>query len=511
MSVVNQKRIAKNTALLYVRMLLIMAISLYTSRVVIDALGKVDYGLYNVVGTIVVSFSFLNGIMSSACSRYFAIEIGRGDDEALRKVFSLNITIFILLSVIILVFSETIGLWFLNNKMKIPDDRLEAANWVYQFSIISFLFNMMVVPFRSIIIARENMRVFAYCSIVEVILKLLIVYLLLVLPYDRLIMYGWLMLLVTVIVGGFYMQYCVRCYRECRYRYYWSTSLFREIVGYTGWNLIGNLATVGKSQGVNILLNMFYGPIMNTARGIAYQVFVNINQFVSNFTTAFNPQIIKSYSANARSEMLKLVYQSSKFSYFLLYFLVLPVILETPYILELWLKKGNVVDHTVSFTRLMLVTALIDSLSYPLMTAVMATGQVKKYQLTVGMTMLATLPISYIVFKYWDVPPESIFYILLIASVIGQCFRIKIMNSLHQMRYSEYIRLVILPVVVVTVLPLILSSAIICYMDASFLRLCVTLIVCTITTASTVMFGGLTSSERIRVVQTVKNKLIRRP
>lgn len=511
MSVVNQKRIAKNTALLYVRMLFIMAISLYTSRVIIDALGKVDYGLYNVVGTIVVSFSFINGIISAACSRYFAIEIGRGDSDALRKVFSLNVTIFILLSIIIVLLSETVGLWFLHTKMNIPPERMVAVDWVYQCSIISFVFNMMAIPYRSIVIARENMRVFAYCSVVEVMLKLLIVYLLLVLPYDRLITYALLMLSVTFITGGFYMGYCIRNYRECRYRYYWNTPLVREIIGYTGWNLIGNLAAVGKSQGVNILLNMFYGALLNTARGIAYQVFVNINQFVTNFTTAFTPQIIKSYSAGEKKEMQKLVFQSSKFSYFLLYFLVLPVILETPYILELWLKKGNVVEHTVSFTRLMLITALIDSLGYPLMTAVMATGQVKKYQLTVGITMLVTLPISYMVVKFGNVPPESIFYILLVASIIGQVFRLRIMKTLHQTSYREYSRLVLLPISVVTLFSFIISSLVIIYMEASFVRLCITLLTCFATTGITIIVGGLTTSELDTIIRTIKDKLNRKP
>ena len=319
MSVIDQKRIAKNTALLYVRMLLIMAISLYTSRVILSTLGKIDFGLYNVIGAIVVNFSFLNGMLSSACSRYFAIELGRNDHKALKRVFSLNLTLFIVLGVIILLLSESVGLWFLNNKMKIPFNRMVAAQWVYQCSIVAFIINMLSTPYRSIIIAREKMKIFAYSSIIETVLKLGIVFLLLISPVDKLITYAVLMLLITVGTSGFYYLYCKHYYAECRYSFVWDKSLLKDILGYTGWNVIGILSGIGKSAGVNLLLNMFYGAIVNTARGIAYQVFVNVNQFVTNFTTAFNPQITKSYSANARSEMLKLVFQSSKFSYYLLF------------------------------------------------------------------------------------------------------------------------------------------------------------------------------------------------
>ena len=231
MSVVNQKRIAKNTALLYVRMLLIMAISLYTSRVILKTLGDIDFGLYNVIGGIVVAFSFLNGVMSSACSRYFAIEIGRGDNEALRRVFNLNVTIFLLLGVIILVLAETIGLWFLNHKMQIPPDRMVAAQWVYQCSIVAFIINMFVTPYRSVITARENMKVYAYCSVVEVVLKLAIVYVLVISPIDKLILYSILMVGITVGTGLFYALYCRYYYKECRYSFYWDKPLFKEIVG----------------------------------------------------------------------------------------------------------------------------------------------------------------------------------------------------------------------------------------------------------------------------------------
>ena len=507
MSSVNQKRIAKNTALLYVRMLFIMAISLYTSRVVIDALGKVDYGLYNVIGTIVVNFSFLNGMLSSACSRYFAIELGRNNDEGLKHVFSLNLTLFIILGGIILLLSETLGLWFLNNKMVIPPDRLGAAQWVYQCSIIAFIINMLSTPYRSIIIAREKMKVFAYSSIVEAVLKLAIVFMLLLSPVDKLITYSALMLLITVGTCGFYFFYCRRCYAECRYTFIWDKPLIKEILSYTGWNVIGIMSGIGKSAGVNVLLNMFGGAIINTARGIAYQVYVNINQFVTNFTTAFNPQITKSYSANARGEMLKLVFQSSKFSYFLLFILALPVIAEMPYLLDLWLGEANVVAHSVSFARLMLIAALIDSISYPLVTAVQATGKVKWYQIMVGGTMLMVLPVSYLLLKFGDFEPEAVFYVIIIASVIAQVFRVYFMKKQLGMDVGMYCVRVLSPVLMTTIVPALVVATIAMRLDASFVNLVIVTLVSVVVTTATIAICGLTASERKSIIQTIKTKI----
>lgn len=509
MSTVNQKRIAKNTALLYVRMLLIMAISLYTSRVIIDTLGKVDYGLYNVIGTIVVNFSFLNGMLSSACSRYFAIELGRNNHEGLRHVFSLNVTLFIILGAIILLLSETVGLWFLNIKMVIPPNRVEASQWVYQCSIIAFIINMLSTPYRSIIIAREKMKVFAYCSIVEAILKLAIVFMLLLSPVDKLITYAVLMLLITIGTSGFYFFYCRHCYAECRYSFIWDKPMITEILSYTGWNVIGIMSGIGKSAGVNVLLNMFGGALINTARGIAYQVYVNINQFVTNFTTAFNPQITKSYSANARDEMQKLVFQSSKFSYFLLFLLALPVVVEMPYLLDLWLGEGNVVAHSVSFARLMLIAALIDSISYPLVTSIQATGNVKWYQIMVGGTMLMVLPISYVLLKFGDFKPEIVFYVIIAASIVAQFFRVYFMKKQLDMSIGMYCRHVLLPIGIVTIIPFVLVSCIAENIEMSFINLVLVTLISMVITIVVIAIWGLTSSERKNILQTVTEKLKR--
>lgn len=505
MSVVDQKRIAKNTALLYVRMLFIMLISLYTSRVILKTLGDIDFGLYNVIGTIVVNFSFLNGMLSSACSRYFAIELGRNDNKALKRVFSLNLTLFIILGIIILLLSETVGLWFLNNKMQIPLDRMVAAQWVYQCSIIAFIINMLSTPYRSIIIAREKMKIFAYSSIIEAVLKLVIVYMLLISPIDKLITYAVLMLLITVGTSGFYYLYCKHYYAECHYSFVWDKSLAKEIIGYTGWNVIGNFAFIGKSSGINILLNMFGGPVVNAARGIAYQVYTSINQFVSNFMMATNPQIIKAYSIGDKSSMMKLIYQSSRFSYLLLFILVLPIYLQLPLILDIWFDK--VPNHTIMFTRLVLINALIDSLSGPIITAMQATGRIKWYQISVGGILLMIVVVAYIGFKFFHLPPESAFYVSIVLSFIAQAVRVVFLRNNLGFPIMRYIKEVVFRILGVTILSIIPSLLLMYFVSDIWVQFFSVSLGSIVFTGVFVYIIGLTGTERKTIVQTVRKKL----
>lgn len=502
MGTVDRKRIARNTLMLYFRMGFIMLVGLYTSRVVLKTLGEVDYGLYNVVGGIVVAFAFLNGVMTSACNRYFSIELGKGDSEGLRKVFNLNVTVFFGLAAVVLLLSETAGLWLLKCKMSIPDDRAAAAGWVFQFSIISLIVNMMSTPYRAIVIAREKMKVFAYSSVVEAVLKLAVVFLLVVAPFDRLIFYSALMLVVTGGVSIFYILYCRRFYRECRYSFYWDGVLFKEITGYTGWNVIGAMAGVGNNQGVNILLNMFFGAAVNAARGLAFQVYYNINLLVQNFVTASNPQITKSYASGERKEMMALVFQTSKFSYFLLFAIVLPVFIEAPAILDIWLV--DVPEHSVAFVRLMLVSALVDSLGYPLATAVQATGRIKWYQILVGGSLLLTLPIVYIALKFTDCSPETVYYILIATSVCAQVLRIVFMRKLQDMDVTEYLLKVILPVIAVSVISAAVPALLSAVWDASLARALVLIPVSMALVAGAVLRFGMTSSERSHFFEMLK-------
>lgn len=479
-----------------------MVISLYTSRVILSTLGDVDFGLYNVIGSIVVAFSFLNGVMSSACSRYFAIELGRKDEKALNNVFNLNITLFLIIGVVILILAETIGLWFMNNKMQIPLERIGAAQWVYQCSVIAFVINMITAPYRSLVTAREDMKVHAYCSVVEAVLKLMIVYVLTIIPYDKLSLYAVLTLGLSMGVGAFYHLYCRHYYKECRFSLYFERKLFVEIFHYTKWQVLGAMADIGKNSGINIILNMFFGALLNAARGIAYQVNMNINQFVVNFTMSFNPQIIKSYAVGETKEMMKLVFFSSKVSYFLLFALVFPVCVEIDTILAIWL--GEVPEYTAIFCRLTLLASLVDSLSYSLATAIRATGNVRLFQSLVSGTLLLAVPIAYVMYKWGGFAPTSVFYMLLIISCIAQILRIYVMVRIHKMRIAEYLHQVIIPILSVTLLSLPLPFIIRELLDKSIWTSLLVIMVCVVSAALSIFFVGLTASEKAKLISSIK-------
>lgn len=374
----NNKRIAKNTLLLYFRMLFMMAVSLFTSRVVLNTLGVEDYGIYNVVGGIVAMFGFINGSMSSATQRYITFALGKGDKNRLQTVFSTTLQIHTLIAGVIVLLGETIGLWFLYNKMQIPADRMDAAFWVLQCSIIAAVVMIISVPYNADIVAHEKMSAFAYISILEVVLKLAIVYMLLVFSFDKLVLYAFLLLAIQILIRFCYSYYCNKHFEETKYKHVWDKALFKEMTGFAGWSMFGNLAAVLFGQGLNMLLNVFFGPVVNAARGIAVQVQNAVQQFVLNFQMALNPQITKTYAQGEMQEMHKLMYRSARFSFFLLFFLSLPVLFETKFILTVWLKI--VPDNTVVFLRIMLCTSLIYTLSNPLIIANQATGKVRKYQ-----------------------------------------------------------------------------------------------------------------------------------
>ena len=375
----NSKRIAKNTLFLYARMLLTMAVSLYTSRVILQVLGIEDFGVYNVVGGIVSMFAFINGGMVSATQRYITYEIGTGDLTKLKRVFSTSLQIHAIISLLIILLGETVGLWFLIDKMVIPPSRATAAMWVYQCSVFACVVNIMSIPYNADIVAHEKMSAFAYISIIEVVLKLLIVYLLILLPYDKLIVYAILILLVQVFIRLIYTRYCRRRFEESAYNHSFNSTLFKEMASFAGWSFWGNLSSVLYTQGLNIMLNLFFGPVVNAARGIAVQVQSAVQQFVTNCQMALNPQITKSYAAGEIKQMHILMFRSARFSFALLFFVTLPLLLETNFILTKWLKY--VPDNAVIFTRLMICISLIFTTANPCAIANQATGNVKKFQL----------------------------------------------------------------------------------------------------------------------------------
>ncbi len=433
-------------------MLLTLGVTLYTSRIVLNTLGVVDFGIYNVVGGVVIMFSFLNSAMSSATQRFLSYEIGKNDYEQLKKVFSMSVNIHVIIALIVIILAETAGLWFLNTKLIIPLERMEAANWVYQFSILSFVLTMMGVPYNATIIANERMNVYAFVSVVEVALKLIVVFALVRFGYDKLKMYAILISCVSVIVWMTYKVYCKRNFPESNYRFFWEKSLYKTLMNYAGWNLFGNIAAIAMGQGVNILLNLFFGPIVNSARGIAFQINGAVSGFVINFQMAMNPQIIKSYAADDRKYMHQLIFQGSKYSFFLLFFIALPIFMEAEIILRWWLKI--VPEHTVLFCRLVLINTLIDCISGPLMTAAQATGKIKKYQAVVGGFLLLILPISYVLLKK-GFPPEITLYVSISVSIIALLARLFILRPLLNLSILKFTRTVLIPILLVAVISVI--------------------------------------------------------
>lgn len=497
----NNKRIAKNTLLLYVRMLFMMAVSLYTSRVVLNTLGVSDYGIYNVVGGVVAMFGFINNSMSSATQRYITFALGRGDTDNLKKVFSTALQIHILISALIVILGETIGLWFMYEKMQIPADRMDAAFWVLQCSILSAVVMIVSVPYNADIIAHEKMSAFAYISVLEAVLKLAVVFLLLISSYDRLIFYAFLILAVQVIIRFCYSHYCNKHFEETKYHKVWDKSLFKEMTGFAGWSILGNLSSVLFGQGLNMLLNVFFGPVVNAARAVSVQVQSAIQQFVGNFQMALNPQITKTYAKGEMEEMHKLMFRSARFSFYLLFFLSLPVLLETEQILTVWL---NVVpENTVIFLRIMICISLIFTLSNPLMVANQATGKVRRYQIICGSMQLLILPISYVSLKL-DFPAYSVFIVHFIIELITQCIRMILLKPLIGLTMKDYLSNVYSRVILVVVLSVIMPLTIYLNMDNTALRFFLVCIMSFLSVSFIAYRVGLSQKEH----EFVKSKLI---
>ena len=499
----NNRRIAKNTMMLYFRMLLIMAVSFYTSRVVLQTLGVVDYGIYNVVGGIVAMFGFLNSAMSSSTQRYLTFELGRGDTERLKKVFVTSVNIHIMISVIVFVLAETIGLWLLYNKMTIPVERFNAAFWVYQCSILSTMVMFISVPYNATIIAHEKMSAFAYISILEVVLKLLIVYLLLIRDIDKLILYAVLMLTVQVIIRFIYNIYCKRHFEETKYSFLFDRPLFKEMLSFSGWNLWGNMAAVAFTQGLNILLNMFFGPVVNAARGVAVQVQQAVTQFSMNFQTAINPQITKSYAIEDYEYMHSLIFRSSRFTFFLLLCICLPVFMEAEALLGIWLKE--VPEYSAVFLRIILCATIVDALANPLMISAQATAHIKIYQSVVGGILLTILPIAYVVLKLGG-NPQSVFIVHLLICTIAFIVRLFIIRPMIRLSLTKYIKEVIVRCAVVGICAGAVSFAVNILLDSSLFS---SIMECCISVLSVAVFSfmiGMTKNERDLIINKIKSK-----
>lgn len=449
----SSKRIVKNTVFLYVRMLLVMAISLYTSRLILNILGVEDYGIYNVVGGFITIIGFLNSSLSSATQRFLSFELGKNDPQQFRKVFCMSMNIHAIMALIIFLLGETAGLWFVKTMLTIPAERMEAALWVYHFSILTFMTTVISVPYNAAIIATEEMKLFAQISFIEVSLKLLAVFVLMIVKYDSLIVYALLIFLISIIIRLIYAVYFTFKFPQYKYRFIWDQKLFRTLTSFSLWNLWGNTAAALYGQGINILLNIFFGPVVNAARGVAYQVRAAANSFVQNFQLAMNPQIVKSFAEGNLAHMHQLVCSGSKFSYYLMLMLSLPILLEAELLLTLWLKI--VPDKAILFTRLAIIAILIDSLSGTIITAAQASGKIRLYQSIIGGFLLLILPVSYLFLKL-GYPPESTFYIVIIFSLTSLFLRLYIIKGLIKLTFHSFVKDVLSPVAIVTSTSLIL-------------------------------------------------------
>lgn len=498
---IDNKRIAQNTLLLYFRMLLTIIVGLYTSRVILNVLGISDYGIYNVVGGVVSMLSFLNAAMTGASQRFIAFELGKNDKKQLNRVFCTSVLIHFALAGIVLIIAETVGLWFLNTHLNISPDRMVAANWVYQCSIFAFLLTIISVPYNSCIVAHEHIKTFAYVSILEVSLKLLIVFLLLIIPKDKLITYSLLVLGVAIIIRLVYGIYCKRHFEECTFRYVYDRKLFNSMFSFAGWNTLGNLGFSVKDQGANIILNLFFGTTINAARGIALQVNGIINNFSQNFLMALNPQITKQYAGNNIQQSVTLVYAGCRFSFYLLMLISIPFMLHKDYLLFLWLK--NVPEYTSLFLQFTLMAAIVEVMSNPLTTALQATGKIRNVQITVCIIMLCELPAAYLILKTGGEPYMTM-YPTLIAALLKLFLRFYFLKKevpVYELRY--FLLFIVLRNLLIAITGYGLSCKLVTYFDVDFVSFLVSTLLITLINILLIYLLGLSVNER----RFIKNKL----
>lgn len=496
------KRIAKNTLMLYFRQILILLVSLYTVRVVLNTLGAEDYGIYNVVAGVVTMFSFFSGAMATASQRYFAFEMGRGNEEGLQKVFSVTMTIYVLLALIIVILAETVGLWFVNTRLVIPAQRMTAARWIYQFAILSFMVTLLTTPYMASIIAHENMNVYAYVSIVEAALKLGIVFVLRMLPYDKLIVYGVLLFTVSFINTALYRGYCKRKYEECVFHPVWDRDMFCEICGFTGWSLFGTFTSMARTQAVTILVNQFFTPAVVAARSISTQVTNALNVFSSNFNTSLYAPIVKEYAGGKKEAVYALIFSGCKITFFLMWIFALPLYLRMEYVLTLWLK--NLPEYVVLFTQLSVIEVLITSVSLPLMTAARASGKVKVYELVLGSLQLCMFAGSYIWLKFFNGGSESVFIAAIVLESVKFFVRGVIVNLQTGLPLQTFMVKVIIPVVIISVCSAVPTVLINQILPQNFISLCAVCVVSVLLSSVCMFVFGISREIRIKLLTRLK-------
>lgn len=497
------KKIAKNTMMLYIRMLLIMAVTLYTSRVILKVLGVEDYGIYNLIAGFVTFLVFITNSLVSAMQRYFNVALGQNDPVKYQEIFSMSLNILFLFSILIFIVGETLGLWFVNNHLNIPSERSSAAMWVYQISLVTFVANTLRTPFHASIIAHEKMSFYAYISIVEVLLRLGLVFVLAIIPFDTLIMYALLYMSVVIGIDLIYILYCVHKFTECRYYYKKDKRLFKELLGFSGWTLLGQSSVVVKNQGEAILINNFFGVAVNAAMGIAAQVANALEMFVSNFQTAFNPQLAQSFASKDFEVHRQLLFRASKFSYFLLLILLVPIVSNIDLVLDIWLT--DIPEYTNLFIRYILISYLFNALTTPFATSIFASGYIKKYQMLLSVIFMLGVVAIYVVLYFGGRP-----YFVSVVAIFIQLFlaiiRLYISHKYVGFSYKSLINNVLIPVSVVSILSLIFPCLVGQYTITPLLSVALIMLEA-LYVGLLVFFLGVSKSERMYIIKTIKNKL----
>jgi len=488
-------------------MILTMGVSLYTSRIVLNTLGVEDFGIYNLVGGVVIMFSFLNASMSSSTQRFISFELGKKDYTQLKKVFSMSVNIHAIIAAAILILAETIGLWFLNVKLVIPAERMDAANLVYQFSILSLILSVMRVPYNATIIAYERMNIYAYVSIVEVVLKLIIVFALVWLGFDKLKMYSILIFSVAAMIWLIYWMYCKRNFTVTNYIIFWEKSLYKTMINFAGWYLFGSMSIMTIVQGANVILNLFFGPVVNAAWAISFQLNNAVSLFSNNIRMAANPQIVKSYAAGDDKYMKTLIFESAKYSFYLLLLISLPILLETATILRIWLKI--VPDYTVLFCQLVLTNLLLQCFDTSFAMAFQAIGRIKENQILSGGTYLILLPIAYILLKL-GYPPQTVFYVQIAGTIIvAFIVKVLLLRKLVGIPILDYFHRLILPVFKVSAIAVILPIFIRFSMSEGIWRLLMVGFASFTSVAISTYYLGLNKATRIKIQKFIFSQFAR--
>ena len=506
MSVETNKRVVKNTIFLYIRTFVSMLISLYTSRKILEALGVSDFGIYNVVGGVITMLTFFNGSMSVATQRFLTVELGKKDRGNYNRIFNMTVLIHIGLAALVLIVAETVGLWFVNTYLNIPVGRMSAANWVYQASVLSTILSIVQTPYHASIVSHEHMHIYAYVGLGESFGKLFLVFLLIVYPYDRLIFWGFIMFFFQFMMAIIYRLYCIRQFPECKLRLKWDSSIFSSMLKFTGWNMFGTVAWLLKDQGVNVLINIFGGPVANAARGVSCQISGAVQGLTGGFQSAVNPQITKRYVANDSEATCRLLCESSKISYFLLFIIALPVMMEADFVLKLWLVE--VPPMASLFTRIILIESLLSALGNPMIVSLMATGNIKWYQIVVGSSLLFIVPVAYLFLKL-GCPIETALIVSALFFFLGDVLRLIFCKKQIGLSLRLYGVKVVVPIFLVTILSLILPLFIHYNMSEGWSRLIISTVVSCAIVAVFIYTIGLTVTERNFIITGVLSKIKR--